>query len=260
MPEDSNAPTSPASPPAGPTLSPMPEDWQRALAIVAHPDDLEYGAAAAIAEWTAAGREITYLLVTRGEAGIDGLAPGESAVIREAEQRAGAALVGVDTVEFLDHRDGVIEAGTPLRRDLAAAIRRHRPELLITLNHHDTWGGLHWNTPDHRVVGRAVMDAAGDAGNRWIFPDISEGDGPAPWGGVRWVAVAGSPHPTHAVEVGPGIDRAVASLASHGAYIRGLGAEQDPATYARGFVEQMVRSGGERYRGRPATLFELFPR
>ncbi|MGW3276153.1 PIG-L family deacetylase, partial [Streptomyces kronopolitis] len=54
-------------------LSPMPKDWQRALAVVAHPDDLEYGAAAAIAEWTAAGREVSYLLVTRGEAGIDGL-------------------------------------------------------------------------------------------------------------------------------------------------------------------------------------------
>ncbi|WP_407550121.1 PIG-L family deacetylase [Streptomyces sp. Pv4-95] len=260
MSEDSNAPTSPASPPAGPALSPMPEDWQRALAVVAHPDDLEYGAAAAIAEWTAAGREITYLLVTRGEAGIDGLAPDECAVIREAEQRAGAALVGVDTVEFLDHRDGVIEAGTALRRDLAAAIRRHRPELLITLNHHDTWGGVHWNTPDHRIVGRAVLDAAGDAGNRWIFPEIGEDEGPAPWGGVRWVAIAGSPHPTHAAEVGPGIDRAVSSLAAHGAYIRGLGGEQDPATYARGFVEQMVRAGGERYRGRPATLFELYPR
>ncbi|MFG2893672.1 PIG-L deacetylase family protein [Streptomyces sp. NPDC048248] len=260
MSEDSNAPTSPASPPADPPLSPMPEDWQRALAVVAHPDDLEYGAAAAIAEWTAAGREITYLLVTRGEAGIDGLAPDECAVIREAEQRAGAALVGVDTVEFLDHRDGVIEAGTALRRDLAAAIRRHRPELLITLNHHDTWGGVHWNTPDHRIVGRAVLDAAGDAGNRWIFPEIGEGEGPAPWGGVRWVAIAGSPHPTHAAEVGPGIDRAVASLAAHGAYIRGLGGEQDPATYARGFIEQMVRAGGERYQGRPATLFELYPR
>ncbi|MFE2161750.1 PIG-L deacetylase family protein [Streptomyces lydicus] len=248
--------------PAEPHLSPMPKDWQRALAVVAHPDDLEYGAAAAVAEWTAAGREVSYLLVTRGEAGIDGLAPRECAQVREAEQRAGAALVGVHTVEFLDgHQDGTVQAGTALRRDLAAAIRRHRPELLITLNHHDTWAGVHWNTPDHRVVGRAVLDAAGDAGNRWIFPELADTRGLAPWNGVRWVAVAGSPHPTHAAEVGPGIDRAVASLAAHGAYIRGLrGPDQDPHTYARTFVEQMLRTGGERYRGHPATLFQVFPR
>ncbi|GGN41737.1 PIG-L deacetylase family protein [Streptomyces kronopolitis] len=243
-------------------LSPMPKDWQRALAVVAHPDDLEYGAAAAIAEWTAAGREVSYLLVTRGEAGIDGLAPAESAAVREEEQRAGAALVGVHTVEFLDHHhDGVIEPGRTLRRDLSAAIRRHRPELLVTLNHHDTWGGGRWNTPDHRVVGRAVLDAAGDAGNRWIFRDLTAAKGLAPWNGVRWVAVAGSPHPTHAAEVGPGIDRAVASLAAHATYIKGLrGAGQDPHTYARTFIEQMLRNGGERYRGHPATLFQVFPR
>jgi LmbE family N-acetylglucosaminyl deacetylase len=119
-------------------LAPMPGDWQRALAIVAHPDDLEYGAAAAIAEWTDAGREVGYLLVTRGEAGIDGMEPEQAARIREDEQRASAAVAGVGTVEFLDHPDGVIEPGLRLRRDLAAAVRRHRPELLVTLNHHDT--------------------------------------------------------------------------------------------------------------------------
>ncbi|WP_030662064.1 PIG-L deacetylase family protein [Streptomyces rimosus] len=240
----------------------MPEDWQRALAVVAHPDDLEYGAAAAVAEWTAAGREVTYVLVTRGEAGIDGLGPQECAAIREAEQRASAAVVGVRTVEFLDeHQDGVIEAGLPLRRDLSAAVRRHRPELLITLNHHDTWGGVAWNTPDHRVVGRAALDAAGDAGNRWIFPELIAEQGLDPWDGVRWVAVAGSPYPTHAKEVGPGIERAVASLAEHRAYITGLeGAGQDPEAYARGFLEPMLRSAGEQYRGAPATLFQLYPR
>ncbi len=259
MPDDTHTGT---ERPSTPLLSPMPEDWQRALAVVAHPDDLEYGAAAAVAEWTAAGREVTYLLVTRGEAGIDGLGPQECAAVREAEQRASAAVVGVRTVEFLDgHQDGVIEAGLPLRRDLSAAIRRHRPELLITLNHHDTWGGVAWNTPDHRVVGRATLDAAGDAGNRWIFPDLTSELGLSPWDGVRWVAVAGSPYPTHAKEVGPGIERAVASLAEHRAYITGLeGAGQDPAAYARGFLEPMLRGAGDQYRGTPATLFQLYPR
>lgn len=244
----------------GAALSPMPEDWQRALAVVAHPDDLEYGAAAAVAEWTAAGREVAYLLVTRGEAGIDGLAPGECARVREAEQRAGAAAVGVSSVEFLDHPDGVIEAGLPLRRDLSAAIRRHRPELLVTLNHHDTWFGARWNSPDHRTVGRAVLDAPADAGNRWIFPELARDRGLEPWGGVRWVAVAGSAHPTHAVAVETGVERAIASLAAHRAYIQGLDATADPQRYAREFVERTLRSAGERYGGRPAAVaFELRP-
>jgi LmbE family N-acetylglucosaminyl deacetylase len=237
-------------------LTPMPDDWQRALAIVAHPDDLEYGAAAAIAQWTDAGREVTYLLVTRGEAGIDNLEPKESARVREAEQRASAAVVGVTAVEFLDHPDGVIQEGPQLRRDLAAAIREHRPELLLTLNHHDTWGGTAWNSPDHRIVGRATLDAAGDAGNRWIFPELPH----APWNGVRWVAVAGSPHPTHAVEAtASGVERAVASLAEHRAYITAL-SDKSPREYAESFLQGMVDMAAPRFGGVPAVAFQVYPR
>ncbi len=102
-------------------LAPMPADWSRALAVVSHPDDLEYGAAGAIAAWTAAGKEVTYLLVTRGEAVIDSIAPAECGPLREAEQRAAAAHVGVSTVDFLGgYVDGVVEEGLRLRRDLVA--------------------------------------------------------------------------------------------------------------------------------------------
>jgi len=218
----------------------MPTDWTRALAVVAHPDDLEYGAAGAVAAWTKAGREVRYLLATRGEAGIDGIAPPECGPLREAEQRAAGAAVGVSVVEFLDHRDGVIEYGPPLRRDIAAAIRRHRPELVLTLNHHDCWARGAWNSADHRVVGRPVLDAVTDAGNRWIFPDA----GP-PWGGVRWVAVAGSPHPTHVVDISATYDAAVASLAAHRSYLEALG------TDARAVLDTITG-------GRPEVTFELF--
>ncbi len=240
-------------------LVPMPEDWRRALAIVAHPDDLEYGAAAAVARWTSAGKEVAYLLVTRGEAGIDTMEPAEAARVREAEQRASAAVVGVESVEFLDHKDGVIEEGVALRRDLAAAIRRHRPEVVVTLNHQDTWGRNWWNTPDHRVVGRAVLDAVGDAGNRWIFTDLAE-DGLRPWDGVRWVAVAGSPEPTHAVEVGEeDVERAVASLAEHRAYITAL-SDKEPAEYAREIITGAMDELAGRTEGRRAVAFRLYPR
>jgi LmbE family N-acetylglucosaminyl deacetylase len=236
----------------------MPDDWQRALAVVAHPDDLEYGAAAAIATWTDAGREITYLLATRGEAGIDSMDPRRAAEVREQEQHASAAVVGVHTVEFLDHRDGVIEYGVRLRRDIAAAIRRHRPELLITLNHRDTWFSTTWNTPDHVAVGRAVLDAAADAGNRWLFTDL-EGAAAEPWNGVRWVAVAGSAHPTHAVDVAGGVERAIASLMEHRAYITAL-TDEAPESYARTFVETSVSRHREQFDAPAAVSFELFQR
>jgi LmbE family N-acetylglucosaminyl deacetylase len=186
--------------------------------------------------------------------------PAESARVREAEQRASALVVGVDRVDFLDHRDGVVEEGVALRRDIALAVRRRRPELVITLNHHDTWGGTAWNTPDHRIVGRAVLDAVGDAGNRWIFPARPGGEEPEPWGGVRWVAVAGSPEPTHAVEVGrESVERAVASLAEHRAYIAAL-SRVPPEEYARSFIDGVMTAVSPRFGGRRGVAFQLFPR
>ncbi|MFF7177283.1 PIG-L family deacetylase [Streptomyces sp. NPDC008121] len=244
-----------------PLLEEMPDDWTRALAVVAHPDDLEYGCAAAVAGWTDAGKEVTYVLATRGEAGIDALAPGVCGPLREQEQRDSAAVVGVTTVEFLNHRDGVIEYGPGLRRDIAAAVRRHRPELVVTLNHRDTWGpavGGAWNTPDHVAVGRAALDAAGDAGNRWVFPELVE-QGLEPWDGVRWVAVAGTDTPTHAVDATPGRERAVRSLLAHRAYIEGL-TDEDPEAYVRGFLAGNDERFAARFGGRPAVAFEVFPR
>lgn len=232
-------------------LRPMPADWSRALAVVAHPDDLEYGGAAAVARWTAEGRTVTYLLVTRGEAGIDSLPPQECGPLREAEQRAAAAEVGVSVVEFLDHPDGLVEYGVPLRRDIAAAIRRHRPELVVTGNFRETWpGGTALNMADHVVTGRAVVDAVRDAGNRWLFRDAGE-----PWTGVRWVAAAASPRSTHAVDVGEHFDRGVASLAAHRAYLAALsGPMADPA----GFLRPMAETDGARLPGaRLAAAFEL---
>ncbi|MDN5929536.1 MAG: PIG-L family deacetylase, partial [Pseudonocardia sp.] len=99
-----------------PRLSALPDDWSRALALAAHPDDLEYGAASAIAGWTASGHTVTYAMVTSGEAGIDGKEPDTVGPLREAEQHRAAAEVGVTDVEFLGFPDGTLEYGLPLRR------------------------------------------------------------------------------------------------------------------------------------------------
>jgi LmbE family N-acetylglucosaminyl deacetylase len=201
-------------------MEPVPEEWERALAIVAHPDDLEYGAASAIARWTAQGKEISYLLVTHGEAGIDTMEPAQCARVREGEERASAAAVGAAGVEFLDHPDGVVEYGIPLRRDLALAIRRHRPQVVVTINHRDTWGGNSTNMADHRHVGLAVIDAVRDAGNRWVF--TGEGE---PWNGVEMVLVSASPQPSHFVDVTDTLERGIASLECHAAYLAYVGSD-----------------------------------
>jgi LmbE family N-acetylglucosaminyl deacetylase len=140
-------------------LTPMPDDWKQALAVVAHPDDLEYGAASAIARWTGEGRSVGYVIVTDGEAGIDAIPPVEAAVLRQKEQLASAAIVGVDDVSFLHHHDGLVEYGPALRRDIARHVRRFRPDVLLTASPELTVGmgrGRRFlNQADHRVVGLA---------------------------------------------------------------------------------------------------------
>lgn len=201
----------------------LPENWERCLCIAAHPDDIEYGTASAVARWTAQGKRVTYLLVTRGEAGIDSLHPDQAGPLREQEERAGAVEVGVDIVEFLDHRDGTVEYGLALRRDLTRAIRRHRPDVVVSGSFDVRMVGGMTNQADHRVVGLATLDAARDAGNRWIFPDL-EDEGLEPWTGVRFVCFAGAERPTHGVDVtGEPLERGIASLAAHKDYIAGLG-------------------------------------
>ncbi|MBO0871440.1 MAG: PIG-L family deacetylase [Micromonosporaceae bacterium] len=236
------------------TLPMLPENWDRCLAVAAHPDDIEYGTASAIARWTGQGKQVAYLLVTRGEAGIDSVPPEQAAPLREREQRAGAAQVGVSELEFLDYRDGVIEGGLALRRDIARAIRRLRPEVVVTGAFEVRING-YTNQADHRVVGLATLDAARDAGNRWVFPELVD-EGFAPWGGVRYVCVAGGGQPTHGVDVtGRHLERGIASLAEHREYTAGLGGDgPDPAA----FLTWAARRAGPALGVEAAVLFDVY--
>jgi LmbE family N-acetylglucosaminyl deacetylase len=235
-------------------LPALPEDWERCLAVAAHPDDIEYGTASAVARWTSQGKQVSYLLATRGEAGIDGMHPDQAGPLREAEERAGAREVGVDAVEFLDHRDGVIEGGPVLRRDIVRAIRRHRPEVVVSGAFSVRMMSGITNQADHRVVGLAALDAARDAGNRWIFPEL-EDEGLEPWAGVRYACFAGAEHPTHGVDVtGEPLRRGIASLAAHAEYTQGLGA----AGFEPGpFLTWMARMCGPALGVETAVLFDV---
>lgn len=196
------------------------DDFHRVLCVVAHPDDMEYGTSSAVAAWTARGVEVAYLLLTRGEAGMDASTPDRTAELRTAEQVKGSHAVGVTQVDFLDYPDGVLEYGLDLRRDITRAIRFYRPDAVVA----SSWeiefvAGL--NQADHRVAGLATLDALRDAGNRWVFPELlDEGLGPC---SVRWLLVSGDPRPTHGVDVtGEPLERGIASLEAHAGYLAGI--------------------------------------
>jgi LmbE family N-acetylglucosaminyl deacetylase len=232
-------------------MKPMPEDWTRGVAVVAHPDDLEYGVAAAVARWTGQGKEIAYLLATRGEAGIAGMPPDQTGPLRVEEERRSAAVVGVSEVEFLDHADGLVEYGIPLRRDLAAAFRKLRPEVVITTSFDLTWGeDGPVNHADHRAVGLAVLDACRDAANEWVFPEA----GPA-CRSIRDAYVASSGNPTHFADVTATIDAGIASLREHRAYLEGLGGDFDPDEFLRNMAGYIGLGAGCEY----AVGFRRYP-
>ena len=194
--------------------------FRRVLCVVAHPDDVEYGTSSAVADWTVRGVEVAYLVLTRGEAGMDGSPPDRTREIRTREQVTGSAAVGVTDVLFLDHPDGVLEHGLSLRRDIARHVRELRPDVVLT----GSWevefvAGL--NMADHRVAGLATLDAVRDAANRWVFTDLLD-DGLEPWQ-ARWLLVSGDARPTHGVEVTADALRAgIASLEAHAQYLAGL--------------------------------------
>jgi LmbE family N-acetylglucosaminyl deacetylase len=232
-------------------MEPIPEDWDRAVAVVAHPDDLEYGVAAAVARWTGQGKEVTYLLATKGEAGIAGMAPDQVGPLRMEEERRSAEVVGVSKVLFLDHPDGLVEYGVPLRRDLAAEFRRLQPEVVITMSFDLTWGEAGpVNHADHRAVGLAVLDACRDAANGWVFPEA----GP-PATGIRDAYVAAAGDLTHFADVTATIDAGIASLREHRAYIEGLGRDFDPDEFLRNMAGYVGMGAGCEY----AVGFRRYP-
>ena len=210
------------------------------------------GSAFAAASWPPYGIAVWDLRQLGSD--LDSLPPDECARVRQAEERASAAAVGVADVEFLAHPDGLVEAGLALRRDLAAAIRRHRPDVVISINFRESFGGPGFNHADHRNTGLALLDAVRDAANRWLFV----GAGGPPWGGVRFAAFGNSPRATYGVDITDTLDRGIASLSEHRAYLEALPpgtAGTDPDPFLRSMAEQVGPRLGARY----AVAFEVVP-
>jgi LmbE family N-acetylglucosaminyl deacetylase len=223
----------------------VPDDAEitRILSISAHPDDVDFGAAGTIARWTDAGIEVTYCLVTDGDAGgLDEDFPrGEMPALRRAEQIAAAKCVGVHDVRFLGYPDGRVEATLDLRRDLARVIRQVRPDRVLCPSPERNYARMGASHPDHRAVGSAALDAVyPDARNPFAFPELREQEGLAPWK-VREVWIAGSPSPTHFVDVTATFGRKIAALRAHESQ---TGHADDLEERIRGWLTSAAALGG----------------
>jgi LmbE family N-acetylglucosaminyl deacetylase len=207
-----------------PSAQPL-ADVQRVLCVFAHPDDVDFGCAGTVAGWIDDGLEVAYLLVTRGDAGGFDETPRElMPAIREAEQRAAAAAVGVKQVEFLDgYSDGMVTPSLDLRRDITAAIRRFRPDRILTASPLRRWeriaGPSH---PDHLAVGEATTCAVyPDSRNPFAFGELLRDQGLQAWT-VREVWYSGGPGPDHAVDITETFPRKLAALEAHASQVRHL--------------------------------------
>ena len=228
--------------PDAPVQEPLDMDGiERVLIVVAHPDDAEYGPSAAVAEWTAAGIEVGYLLLTAGEAGMQ-RPPEEAGPLRAIEQRAAVEAVGAERLTILDFPDGVLEYGLPLRRAIAREIRSFKPGAVVCGSGalFVGWGIDH---ADHRAAGLATIDAIRDADNRWVFPELIAQEGLAPWG-VSLLLLTGG-NATHYVEISADAERrAIASLAAHRAYLADLPWHPAPADFVPGILSAAGEAAG----------------
>jgi LmbE family N-acetylglucosaminyl deacetylase len=178
---------------------------------------MDFAAGGTIAAWVAEGLDVACVVATRGDAGgFDDTPRDDVPRLREAEQRAAAAELGVTAVELLDgYSDGSLTPTLELLRDITRAIRRIRPDRVLTMSPLRRWeriaGPSH---PDHLAVGEATTCAIyPDARNPFAYKELLA-EGLEPWV-VREVWYAGGPAPDHVVDVTATYPRKLAALLRH---------------------------------------------
>jgi LmbE family N-acetylglucosaminyl deacetylase len=199
---------------------------RRILVAVAHPDDAEFGCAGSVARWVAEGCEVVYCLFTSGDRGSDdpAMTPARLARLREAEQRAAARVLGVADVVFFGYPDGELEDTREARRDIVRAIRRFRPDRVVTQNPFPTLNPYAGHR-DHRHAGRLTLDAVYPyARDRMHFPELlAEGLQPHR---VREVYLMGHAEPDVFVDITGTMERKLQALRCHASQLRDVaGAE-----------------------------------
>ena len=190
----------------------------RALVVISHPDDGEFGAGATIACLTAAGARVDYVVTTDGSKGTDdpAVTPEQLSTTRQAEQRAAADILGVTDIVHLGYPDGYLEPSLALRRDIVRQIRRYRPDLVITQNpqrrlDHNPYVGH----PDHLATGEATLAAVYPAARDHLnFPELWTDEHLEPWK-VRQVLLTGVEEPNLWIDVSDTFEVGLRSILAH---------------------------------------------
>jgi len=204
---------------------------KKVAVIFAHPDDPDFSCAGTVAKWTAEGHEVVYVILTNGNKGSHdtGMTPERLIELRQEEQRAAAAVVGVNEVIFLGREDGMLVADLDLRRDIVRIIRQLKPTTLVcgdpTVYWHAPW---YINHPDHRAAAQATLEAFYPAaGNHKYFPELlAEGFEPHM---VKEIYISGSPQADMFVDITPYMDLKIESLRKHASQM----GDWDPAKEIR---------------------------
>lgn len=198
--------------------APVLDHVARVLVVTAHPDDVDFGAAGTVAAWTEAGIEVAYCVCTSGDAGgYDDTPRAEIGPLREREQRAAAAALGVSRVEFLGYPDGRLTPSLELRRDISRAIRRFRPDRVLTQSPEIWWQRLGASHPDHRATGEAALAAVyPDARNPFAHPELLAEEGLDAWTVPElWLMGAPEERVDHLVDITDTMHRKIAALRAH---------------------------------------------
>ena len=195
------------------------------LVVTAHPDDVDFGAGGTVRKWILEGHEVVYCLVTDGQAGgsDNSITRDEMAAIRRREQTEAAAVLGVTELHFLGFPDGAVVADLHLRREISAAIRRIKPDRVLTQSPERRYDRIYASHPDHLATGEATMCAVyPDARNEFAFPELLTERGLAPHT-VAETWIMGGPNPQHFEDVSTTIDAKIDALMCHASQ------HQDPA-------------------------------
>ena len=228
---------------------------ERVLVVTAHPDDLDFGAAGTIAQWTAKGIEVSYCICTNGDqGGEDPDVPREEMPkIRQKEQRDAGKILGVTNIEFLNHRDGWLVPTIELRKQIVREIRKSKPQRMLVQSPERNWDRLFASHPDHVAAGEAAIQAVyPDSRNAFAFEDLLKDEGLQPWR-VKEVWVMSTQNPDHFIDITSTFDKKISALNAHVSQ-----------TAHNENLENMVREWGEKNAqannlptGRIAEVFKI---
>jgi LmbE family N-acetylglucosaminyl deacetylase len=225
--------------------------------VAAHPDDIDFGASGTVTNWTDAGIEVTYCVVTDGDAGgFDESVPREDIPgIRQAEQRAAAKCVGVEDVRFLGYPDGALEVSMALRRDLTRVIRQVRPQRILIPSPERNWQRIQASHPDHLATGEAALCAVyPDARNPFAHTELALDEGLTAWTVPETWIMAG-PAADHYVDITDVFNRKIAALRAHESQTSHM---ENLEAMLRGWFGANAKAGGLP-EGRLAESFRVIP-